>query len=280
MTEAAAAAPAEGGQPAQPTQTAPGTGTSPAQGAGAAQEGAKAPFWAGLPEHLRGDTAERTLEKLLPAFDGYHKAASARGPVPKEAKEYVFETPNEKLKSYFGAADDPAMGAAREAALKAGLTTKQFTAFIEDTFAPLVASGQLPPPVNPQEIVKAQVGLLGFKELNDQSKAALEAATSEMTAFATNLGKQMKLSEPAQIELESLALTPGGFELLRALPGAMGKEAFRLGGQPGQNGAVSKEQALAMLNDPRANPHSSKYEKAFHDLAEKAWEDVKARGSR
>jgi hypothetical protein len=277
MTEPAATAPAEGGQP---IPTAPGSGTPPAPGAGAAQDGAQAPFWAGLPDHLKGADPESTLKKLLPAFDGYHKAASARGPVPKEAKEYVFETPNEKLKGYFGAADDPAMGAAREAALKAGLTTKQFNAFIEDTFAPLVASGQLPAPVNPAEIVKAQAALLGFKELNDQSKAALEAATGEMIGFATNLGKQMNLSETAQMELESLALTPGGFELLRALPAAMGKEAFRLGGQATSTGEFySKEELHQMDADPRIDPSKfGKFDKAAREKYDRSYAHHYARG--
>lgn len=99
---------------------------------------------------------------------------------------------------------------------------------------------------------------------------AVEQATKEIEAYAQNIGKSLGLSAGAQIELESLALTATGFEVLRALQTKGGGEGFKLGGTAA-GGAMSRAELEAMQADPRFEPGSAKYDKAFRQRYEDGW---------
>lgn len=236
------------------------------------------PIWSKLPENMRGKDAEETLAKLIPSWDGYHKAHTERAAqAPKSADEFKFETKNEKLAVYFKNDKDPLMAAVKNVALEMGLPASKFSPALEKVFGDLVEKGQIAAPVDVLGDYKAKAGMLGHKELTADAKTALQTKETELTSWAENLGKQMKLGETEQIELESLVLTPGGFGLLMKLQDAVaGKGDFKLGGE-GAGQQLTKDQVFALKNDERANPLSRKFDKGFADKAEAEFEALRQR---
>lgn len=252
------------------------TGTGQ-QAAGQGGSGGEPPFWSTLPDNMRGETAEDTLKKLMPSWQGYHKEWSERGPAPKSADEYKLEIGADALKGYFADPNDQAVAAFKAAALDAGIPAKKFSALIEKTFAPLAEKGLLPKLVDPKADALAQVKLLGHADLSEQAKTALDTKVGEMTAWAQNVGKQMGLSETGQVELESMVLTPGGFEILMKLPGAMGQPGMKLGGEGGSAGDLNWDEVKGRLSDLRSDPRHFSYDANFHKKAEADFEALRTK---
>lgn len=232
------------------------------QGAGQGQQGE--PFWNTLPENMRGSNAEDTLKKLMPSWQGYHKQWTERGEVLTKPEEFSVEISNDKAKPHFDP-KSPMATAFAKAAVEMGLTKKQAAGLADKVMGGMAEAGAFADVLDVKANVLARAGLLGHKELTAEAKAALETAETEMTAWAGNYGKQLGLSEAGQVELESLVLTPGGFEIIRAMQ-KLGNGGIAVGGAPA--GAASKDDIFARLNDERSNPLSPKYDKAFHEKAE------------
>lgn len=261
MTEQAQAG--AGGQQQQSAQQ----GTQ--QGNGDGQQQQQQPFWHTLPDNMRGDTAEATLQKLMPSWQGYHKQWTEREPALGKPEDLAFEITSDKAKPFFDP-KAPAAGIFAKAAVEAGLTKKQASMIADKFMGQAAEQGLFADTLDVKSIVTAQAALLGHKELTPEAKAAVETAHTEMTAWATNTGKQMGLSEAGQIELESLVLTPGGMEIVQALQKQGGGTGFALGGAGG-GAAMTKDAVFAMLNDDRYNSQSPKFDKQFRKQADEAY---------
>jgi hypothetical protein len=256
--------PAAGGPPAGAPASA--QQHSAADGAASAQSPAADWKQLGIPSHMLKDTPETTLQEVFKGYKGFLDRQAQQGPAGKSADDYRFDFADD-LKPYFPNGDDPALAAFRAAAHKMGLPVKTANALINETFGPLAREGKLAQPFNPQAEIEGISRLLG--KTGAEAAPAIEQATTELTAWATNAGQQMQLSESAQIELESLLLTASGFELVQKLRGASGGQGFRLGGvAPGQ---LSRADLEAMQNDPRFSPSSPKYDRAFRERYEAGW---------
>lgn len=257
----------DGNQGATGSQGATGA-TGAAGGTGATGAAPSADAWKkDIPAHMLKDTAEATLSEVYKAFNGYHQKATALGPVGKSADDYKFEF-SEKLKPHFAQADDPALKNFQAAAHELGVPIKVAQQLIEKTFGPLAEAGKLVAPFNPKAELEGMAKLLG--KSGAEAGPAVEHAMKETEAFAANIGKSLGLSEAAQVELESLALTASGFEVLRALQANAGKPGFALGGTGG-DGPLSRADLEAMQTDPRFDPQSVKYDKAFRQRYEDGW---------
>jgi len=259
-----AAAAATGGT--DTAAAAAGTGEAAAQGG----DGAALPAWKtmGVPAHMLKDTPEDTLAEVFKGYKGYRDKEAERGSVGKSADDYKFEFADE-LKPFFPNGDDPALKAFQSVAHKHGLPVKLANTIINEVFAPLAKEGKLPQPFNPKAEMDGIAALLG--KSGAEAAPAIEQATAELEGWTKNIGQQMKLDEPEQVELESLMLTKAGFGLLRKLQGA-GGEGFRLGGST--PGVLSRADLEAMQSDPRFSPNSAKYDKAFRQRYEDGWRNL------
>ena len=229
-----------------------------------------APAWKGLgiPEHMLKDTPEDTLAEVFKGLKGYRDKEAQKGPVGKSADDYKFEFADE-LKPYFPNGDDPALKAFQSFAHKNGMPVKAANDLINEVFGPLAKEGKLPTPFNPKAELDGIAKLLG--KSGAEAAPAIEQATVEMEAWAKNFGQQLKLSEGAQVELESLMLSANGFELLQKLQGG-GDAGFKLGGST--PGKLSRADLEAMQSDPRFNPNSTKYDPAFRQRYEDGWRQL------
>lgn len=262
------AAPAPAPPPAADTPP-PAAAASPAAG-----EAAPPPAWKtlGIPSHMLKETPEDTLAEVFKGYRGFQEKQSAQGPVGKTPEDYRFEFADE-VKPYFQNTDDPALKAFQAVAHKLNLPVKHANAILNEVFAPLAREGKLPPPFDPKAELAAMGKLLG-KEGPDAGPA-IEQATVELQGFTGNLGQQLKLTEQEQVELESLMLTAPGFGLLRKLQGAGAQNGgFRLGGA--QPGVLSRADLEAMYNDPRFDPNSPQYDRAFRQRYEEGWRALPA----
>jgi hypothetical protein len=231
-----------------------------------------APFWNELPDNMRGTTAEETLQKLMPSWKGYHQAHTTREPALEKGKPFDFEITDEKVKPHFDA-KSPMAAAFTEAAAELGLTKKQANGVAAMVMGKLVEGGHMADSFNPVENVKAIAGILGHKEINDAAKQAVQDFETQGTAWAQNLSKQWGLSETAGVELESLMLTPGGVELVRAMQGKMGQPGMAMGGQASANGVMTAEKLHDMGRDASLDPYSPSYDKAKRAAYDQAWTD-------
>jgi hypothetical protein len=233
------------------------------------QQGGGEPFWNALPENMRGATAEETLKKVMPAYQGFHKAHSEREPALSKVEDLVLEITNDKAKPHF----DPKSPMAQQfskAAVELGLTKKQAAGIADKVMGGLAEAGAFADVLDVKATVTGIAKVLGHSELNDAAKQAVQQFETESLAWADNLSKQLKLSEHGQAELESLVLTPGGVELIKALR-AQGGAGFAMGGQGGGQGAMTAEKLHAMGSDPRVDPMNAKYDKAVRAQYDAAW---------
>jgi hypothetical protein len=210
---------------------------------------------------------------LFPAFKGYRDEQAKRGPVGKSADEYQFEV-GDKLKEFMPGKDAPVMQNFRAAAHKHGLTIAQAQGVIKDVYEPLAEKGMLLKDFNPQAEVDAIAKMLG--KSGPDAKPAVEAAVKEAEAWSSNTAKQLGLSEAGQAEFESLALTAGGVEVLRALQSKLGGEkSFAVGG----TGAAgkSREELHEMGKDERINPYSPKYDPKLRAEYDAGWEALRGK---
>jgi hypothetical protein len=248
------------------------TTTQPGAGETQTQQTPAAPFWNELPENMRGSNAEETLKKLMPSWDGYHKAHTSREPALAKPEDLVLDISNEKAKPFFDA-KSPMATAFSKAAVESGLTKTQAGKLANAVMGQLADGGHLADQFDVKANVTAIAKVLGHSEINDAAKTALQQFETESLAWAANTATQLKLSDVGKLELESLVLTPGGVEIVKALRAQSG-QGFALGGQAG-GGANSKEAVFAMLNDDRYSSNSPKFDRAFRKQADEAYEALR-----
>lgn len=238
-----------------------GGGPSPSPDGGQAG-GSNHPAWRpqGLPDHLAGDTAEATLAKLFPAYEGARKAIGERGEVPKEATGYKFE-PTEALKPF--AADlesDGLFAKARERAHAAGITNKEFNGFLNGVLSDILETGSMQA-VDYGKELKA----LTPKEAQGLDEAGQKAATAQrmQTNFdwiegAKASGMPADIADALLARLGDDAIGHRAIEYFRSLSNER-KPALN-GGQPG---GTTEEAVKARLRDPKNDPNKREFDPAF-----------------
>lgn len=263
----AGGSPAGGGAPAGGAPGgAPGGGTpaggAPAGGAPAAG-GAPDPYWRDfLPAHLKADKPEETFGRLAEEWKAHRDREASRPQPPKTAAEYAFE-PSEKIKGYIKT-DDPVLAIARDAALEIGLPKDAFGKFVGKIYEVAQEKGLLATPYDAMAEGKKIADRVAPGKSWEEAKPIVAGIVKEMESFAGVVADQLKLGENAKGLLLSLADESSGIELLQALSGAMGKDpAFKVAGNAAAAGQWTKESLDKAVADPRYQPHSPQYDKAY-----------------
>ena len=236
------------------------------------QQQQQEPFWNTLPENMRGTTAEETLKKVMPAYQGFHKAHSEREPALSKVEDLVLDISNEKAKPFFDA-KSPMATAFSKAAVESGLTKTQAGKLANAVMGQLADGGHLADQFDVKANVTAIAKTLGFAEMNDAAKTGMQQFETESLAWAENTATQLKLSDTGKLELESLVLTPGGVEIIKALR-AQGGQGFALGGQGSGGGDFySIDELKQMDRDPRIDPHKQdKYDKTVREKYDRSYQ--------
>jgi hypothetical protein len=220
-----------------------------------------------LPDHLAGANDRETVDKLFKAFDGYRRSEADRGAVPKTAADYAFDA-SDKLKPFVQNFDkDPVYAAAREIALKAGMTDKVFKAFIPGLLEHLVEGGLVDQPID----AKAQLRALAPSNVAGDD-AAKEAAASKRVrdnvAWVDGAKAQGAFGDPndpgakeiADFFASTLASDPRAH---RAIEWLRGKDAEPRPALPGSGSGSGSADLTARINDPRGNPNSPQFNRDF-----------------
>ena len=236
----------------------------------------------GLPDAFKGADANETLGKVLTGYteantraEGLRTKLAGLPAAPKTADEYSFE-PTDDTKPWFGDMDkNPIMPVARAAAHKLGLSNEQFGGFINEVYGEAAKNGLILPPLDPAGEIKSYMTAAGLKT---EAEAGDEFKANEI--FAKGLLSQLKgLPEDentkAAIEGQLLALTDTheGNLLLKAMSARLADSGLRVSGEAVDAGGAyfAKDQLRAMSADPKADPQSKEFDKAFQEKLDKSY---------
>lgn len=261
-----------GGAPAGAGGGAPGG--APAGGDPAGGAGAPDPYWRDfLPNDMKADKPEERFERLANGYKGLRDQIAARPQPPKTAAEYAFE-PSEKIKGYFKP-DDPILSIARDAALEIGLPKDSFGQFVGKIYEVAQEKGLLATPYDAMAEGRKIADRIAPGKSWEEAKSVVAGVVKEMESFAGVVADQLKLGEGAKGLLLSLTDEASGVELLQALSGAMGKDpAFKVSGNAAASGQWTKESLDKAVADPRYNPLSPGYDKAFREQVDAGFRQV------
>lgn len=266
--------PGAGGNP-PPSNPDPAGGADPSRQPAGGQPPA-APGWQrpeGLPDHLAGTDAAETAEKLFKAFDGYRRAEAERGTVPKDATGYQLQV-DDKLKPYVEGFDkDPIFAATRDIMLKAGVTDKQFNAILGPLFGAMIDGGLVDAPIDANaELLKlTPADMEGASEA--ERKAAAGKRLQDNIAWVDSMA-ETKAMPPAVAEFLNAAAADkvAGNLLVEWLRGQDREQQPALGGR---SSGASEGDVKARMIDPRNDPNSPQFSRAFADetdrLSRQTW---------
>ncbi|GLI25642.1 hypothetical protein XFLAVUS301_53160 [Xanthobacter flavus] len=222
---------------------------------------------------MKAEKPEERFDRLANGYKGLRDQIAARPQPPKTAAEYAFE-PSEKIKSYIKP-DDPVLAIARDAAHEIGLPKDHFGKFVGKIFEVAQDKGLLAQPYDPLAEGRKIAERIAPGKSWEEAKPVVTGVVKEMESFAGVVADQLKLGEGAKGLLLSLTDEASGVELLQALSGAMGKDpAFKVAGNAAAAGQWTKESLDKAVADPRYNPLSPGYDKAFREQVDAGFRQV------
>tara|TARA_R110002073_G_scaffold76548_6_gene185846 strand:- start:299 stop:1123 length:825 start_codon:yes stop_codon:yes gene_type:complete len=246
-------------------------GAQDAQGAAAAEASGEAEAQApalyrpeGMDEADLGKTDQETIDRLYNRFKGLREQVS-KTEVPKSADDYGDVTFSDEFTAKHGkpvSSDDKMLPILREAALEAGLPKSAFGPFVGKVLERAQEAGLIAEPVNPStEFEKA-----GGEEKFTQRASALNTRLEGLKA-------QGRLDDGKLNELQLLTTTADGLGALEALFSLSAESGVQTGDGSGA-GAVTKEQVLARMDDPRYDKDSPKFDPVFVDETRKLFRSL------
>jgi hypothetical protein len=280
--------PGQGGD-AQPPGDGEGAGATPPSkpgsmldfrskekpGEGEAGEAWQLPEGLDVPEHLRGASAEDTLEKLVKAYNGARekiaKGETGEAPkVPDSVDAYVFTQPEDPedpvYKDLTSEASKPIVDNWREAAKEAGLSTEQFDKFLRTGMSKMfeqglaVASPQEQADINAEQEWQALV-----KEVGQQGANTI---AHQMTTYGQQLEKRGIIQDDADATewLQMVGTARGARLMSRILSVEFGEKAI----PPADavDGAPTQEEAYAAHREAMSLPKGSDRDEAIQRAEE------------
>jgi hypothetical protein len=249
-----------------PSPTPPAGGAQDGGQGGGQQTGAPPAAWSmpdGFPERLKADNADGFYKNLAEDWKNQHQKLSSLPPTPKDISEYRFE-PSEKAKPYVGdLAKDPVYTAAQKAALAAGIPAEQFAKFIGGVYDGMVDGKLLAAPRDMQAERLDFLGKAAAGMSEDQAIAAIKPEIERLSLFVDGFVQKNGLPDGAKAELGYMLSTANGLRTLDALSKALAGAGLQLGGQPGGESGLTRQQLRQMQSDPRADRNSAQYDPAF-----------------
>jgi hypothetical protein len=215
-----------------------------------------------LPDHLVGASEKETIDKLFGAYKGARQSIGEAGSVPEKPEAYSFEA-SDKLKPYVANFDkDPVYGAVRGIAHKAGITDKQFKAFLPGVLEHFVDSELVGAPIDPKamlrELAPANAGA------SDAEKETAGARRVQDNIAWIDGAKANKAMPEAVADFFAAAAAgdPKAHAAIEWLRGSSSEPKPALGGGNGGAG-VSEDQLKARIADPRGQVGGPQYDPAF-----------------
>jgi hypothetical protein len=258
-TPPAAGAPPSGapdGQP--PAATPPGQPSSP-----------QAYRPQGLPDHFAGKDDRETIDKLFGAYQGARRDMSERGAVPDKPDLYRLE-PSDKLKPYVANFDkDPVYAKTREIFHAAGVTDKQFNKIVGPWLEALVEGGLVDAPADANAMLLSLAPASAASLDEAGKKAAATQRIRNNMAWVDGMQAQGAWGQSgtdgknpiADFFAAALASDPRAHAAIEWMRGMHAEPRPAMGGAPA--GGVTEHQIKDRLNDPRNDPRSPKFERAF-----------------
>lgn len=270
--DAAAAAAAAGAGGSQ--QKDPASGPSSAGGQSSAAAAATPHRPEGLPDHLLGKDDKETVDKVFKAYDGFRKTAGEQGAVPESADKYSFEA-SDKLKPHVANFDkDPVYIAARDLAHKSGMTDKVFKSFIPSLLEHLVDGGLVEAPMDPKAMLRQLAPVNMDKATDAEKEVAGGKRVRDNIAWLDQMKADKTLPDDAATYLVAQAAdNPGAHALIDWLRGNRQERKPALTGGAAAGGS-SKADLDARTADPRNDPQSPKFEKAFAERTREMFKEA------
>ena len=255
--------------------TALGTGAGSQPGSAEAANAWKAPDF--LPDHLRDIDPVKTFEKLAPDWKRLRDQVANLPQPPKSAEEYKFE-PGEKAKPYFSGdlAKDPALAAAREAALKAGIPATQFQSFVGGVFEQLAEQGVLPKPYDPEPERDALIGERAKFMTAEQKDAEIRPLLTPIVNYLEGLKRTGAIDADGYAALGGLLDKASGVRALAKLVDAAskGQPGLNPGGETGGTRSVTHNDLKARQRDPRNQPGTFAYDANYHAETQRLYQQL------
>jgi hypothetical protein len=249
---AAAAAAAAGAQGGGDQGQSNGQATAGGQQSAGQQNGAYYPD--GLPDQFRGQTERETIDKLFAEVNGRPKP-------PATAKDYKFELSPEMKEKFGELKDDKVLPLWAEVAHELGLDDKGATAAFEKLYQKMDKAGLVDHGPNYDAEIKKLMPNAG----NDRERMqSVQSRINGAQAFIQGLETNGTLTKEQAANLHALTDTANGVMTMEALQKAMGGTGIVNGGAPA-NGRRSKDAIKTDMADPRYDPLSPKYDKAFQE---------------
>lgn len=221
------------------------------------QQGWQAP--AGVPEHLRGKTADETLAKMLPAFSGLRDELSQKGAAPKDFNGYQINF-SDKAKPILNMKDDdPVLPILKQAMHKHGITDKQ-TGFVADLMDGLIDKGLIGQREDPNKTWMSMAPD-GFKGSDLEKVEAGKKAMNEAETFVKQLKGQQGWSDQMVEEMVMLTGSAAGLGIINLLKASGIARTTQPGGMA--SGGVTKESIAERQKDPRNQYGNPKFDQAF-----------------
>ncbi len=221
----------------------------------------------GLPEHLLGKSNNETIDKLLTANKGFREQQSTRGAVPKDANEYTIELSPDLAKKVGDLTKDKAFGGVRAAALEAGMTNKEFSAFMPKVLEQLDKLGFVPDmePLDPEKAIGALEADHGdIKDPAARRQAAAQRVVN-VKAQLDNLKTAGTIDDRAYQLLFGMLPDPADFRSLEKILALGGMKSVNPGGGGGPTGGETQETIAAAKRDPRYNSFSPKHDPKYRE---------------
>ncbi|MEO0606607.1 MAG: hypothetical protein AAFY82_00140 [Pseudomonadota bacterium] len=213
-----------------------------------------------LPEGMRGETAEQTLEKLYGSWKGFRDKDATAEKAPEKSDGYTIEL-SDKAKEFFpDLENDDVYKMARDIAHGAGMPQSAFQSVIGGLMEKLGESGLLQPVIDPVKELEA---------LSSDPKEAAKIATSvkdfqeRLEANGKPEGMDTETWKGLMGEMELIRGTGRGIQLLNFFQSQMGEKGVTLTDTPGAGGAVTLEEATKRMRDPRYRTDNAQYDPAF-----------------
>lgn len=276
---APSSAPSGGAAPAAGGAGGPSGGATTAPiGAPGAQDnsgGWRAPDF--LPDHLRGKDVGETFARVAEDWKGLRDRV-AQTPAPgKTVAEYAF-TPSEKSAPFLGdLANDPVLAVSQEAALKAGLSPKQFSDFVGQFYDTLADAGKLPQPYDAARERAALIGPDARFMSEAQQVEAVRPVLEGAARFLDGLKTTGELTPEAHALLGAQLDTAAGAKAIAAIAklfAANGPRGLAMGGEAGGAGRPTTAADLrARQRDARNDPDSASFDRGFREKTQQMYRE-------
>lgn len=207
----------------------------------------------GMPDHLRGESDQETIDKLYAAYAPL-RAEQSKGK-PEKVEDYAAVEFSDEFKAGHGnleERDSDTMTLVREVALETGMPTDVFAKFVPALLERAVSGGLIEKPLS----IEGEHEKAGGAE-NYQRRL------SDLDQKFEGLKAQGKFTDEEVAEAKLLYVTADGLSVVEKIFALAAERGVDPGGSDLPADLSTKEQVLAAMEDERYDSTSQKYDTKF-----------------